>query len=155
MVTDSTHPSSDSQGRIFTPRLATDSSYRFTFLLSAEDLQRFAQLQRQAGEAVTITDQATGLQWLARPADCGADCFCDAEVIPVEHPLGFDALPQDVTEAREAVQRLMQASYVAAQTEEGDSYEAAVNALEELIETAPTEVIAEALIWAAEEALHK
>ncbi len=68
----------------FTPRLANDPAYRLSFELDLEDLDRFDELERDSSESIIVTDQTTGLQWHVRPADCGADCFCDAECWPAD-----------------------------------------------------------------------
>lgn len=83
---------------LFTPRLTNDPECRLTFELSLFDIERFNRLKPGSTNSITVTDLRTGLEWHLRPADCGADCYCDAECWPTD-ALGdpFGNYPPDPT----------------------------------------------------------
>jgi len=73
------------------PRLAQDPDCRLILTVSAEDWRLVEMLGRRAdGKTIIVTDQTTGLRWHYRAASCSLpECFCDAEVWPVENTAGL------------------------------------------------------------------
>jgi hypothetical protein len=64
---------------IFTPRHAATNK-RLHMKLSPEDWRKIGRGEWSA----IITDTLTGKRWAAKGADCGARCFCDAIVSPIQ-----------------------------------------------------------------------
>lgn len=65
---------------IFTPYENTRSKHRLKMRLEGEDVSKIG---RGRWGPVTVTDQNTGAVVEVQGADCGADCFCAAEIVRV------------------------------------------------------------------------
>lgn len=85
------HPAGRTSELTFTPRLANDPACRFRWRITRSDLEAFDAIPRDSKRSVVITELEHGTRWRVRPADCGFDCYCDAEAIPIENPHGFES----------------------------------------------------------------
>jgi len=69
----------DAEGHAFTPLVGNS---RVLLILDYEDIQQMDDLARDT--VVTVTDLITGSQHRIRRSDCGAGCFCAAEIVTGE-----------------------------------------------------------------------
>lgn len=153
MVSQNNNQQQQSSSGLFTPRLATDPAYRFSFELSPADLERFHALPPRSLKSIVVTDLNAGLQWRVRQAECGAGCFCDAEALPVENSRGFDALPRPrltMEDTEYLIGTLMDLAVTSVDSPDSELVEH-FEELVELVEGYDSQLIAHALIWAATE----
>jgi hypothetical protein len=62
-----------------------DDPHEIKLCLSAEDRRRYSDLPKEKGvEPITVTDEATGKQWLVRPENCGLSCYCACMATPIK-----------------------------------------------------------------------
>jgi len=86
-----------SEGVLFTPRISVHAKGKFAGLQIREiDDKRIVRVNMEIskadraahgalseGESCDVTDIPTGIVVRVRPAACGLDCFCDAEITRV------------------------------------------------------------------------
>ena len=77
----------NAEGLLFTPYENTKSGKRITMNISQEDMANFDKLPSQQNEqTITIKNLKNGKKYVVRRADCGAGCYCAAEVVRILKP---------------------------------------------------------------------
>jgi hypothetical protein len=77
----------NAEGLLFTPYENTKSGKRITMNISQEDMAKFDKLPSQQNkQTITIKNLKNGKKYVVRRANCGAGCYCAAEVVRILKP---------------------------------------------------------------------
>ena len=77
----------NAEGLLFTPYENTKSDKRIRMNISQEDMATFDKLPSQQNQqTITIKNLKNGEKYVVRRADCGAGCYCAAEVVRILKP---------------------------------------------------------------------
>ena len=72
---------------LFTPYENTKSSKRIRMNISKADMAKFDKLpSKKNKKTITIKNLKNGKKYVIRRADCGAGCYCAAEVVKIVKP---------------------------------------------------------------------
>lgn len=79
------------KGQLFTPYKNTTSDETINMRINATDMRNYDNLPQRSRRTVLVTNMKDGKRYYVRRADCGAGCYCAAEVVKVMDAESFDA----------------------------------------------------------------